>query len=256
MSKQNKWMIAGAAVVFVACAVAICCILARQHRNQLNMEALQDSAHLLPSVDTTTVATEEPAVIPINFEEIRKENEDIVAWVEVPGTDVDYPILQSKPEMEEDFYLEHNLDGSGGYPGCIYIQKSNSADFCDAVTVVYGHNMKNGSMFSSLHRYEDRDFFDEHPNFSIYTPTEAKTYRVIAALNYDDRLIPAYFHFFLSGNDVGEFLKDIYGIGEGERSHFVEDAGIEPSDHYVVLSTCSSNSADRWLVVGIWDKDL
>ncbi|MCR4998205.1 MAG: class B sortase [Lachnospiraceae bacterium] len=252
-------------VVIILCGVMILgsigtltVIKVKERQNQEKMEALQETVRSVPDIEVEIpeVEEEEPVVIPIDFEEAWQENEDIVAWLEVPQTQVDYPILQSKPEMEEDFYLSHNLDGSGGYPGCVYIQKLNAADFTDQVTVVYGHNMKNGSIFATLHNYEDREFFDTNNEFHIYTPTTAQTYRVIAAVNYDDRLIPAYFNNFTSPSDVENFIKDIYSLGESERNHFYENSGIEGKDHYVVLSTCTSNSSNRWLVVGILDKDL
>ena len=245
-------------VVLAACVIAAGAIgfsKYRQHQNQLHMEELQQMTRIISDIDVE-IPEEEEVVIPIDFEAAWKENEDIIAWVEVPETEVNYPILQSKPDMEEDFYLEHNLDGSGGYPGCVYIQKLNAADFTDHVTVVYGHNMKNGSIFATLHNYEDREFFDTNNEFHIYTPTTAQTYRVIAAVNYDDRLIPAYFHNFASASDVKDFLDSIYSFEESERNHFYRDKGIEATDHFVVLSTCSSSSSNRWIVVGILDKDL
>lgn len=255
MNRVQKLIVAAAAVVFVIAVGLFGFLKYRQYQNQQRMEELRRMGRLLSDVEVSVELPEE-VVIPIDFAEVRKENEDIIAWLEVPGTEVDYPILQSKPEMEEDFYLEHNLDGSGGYPGCVYIQKLNQADFTDAVTVVYGHNMRNGSMFAGLHAYEDRDFFEQNNMFHIYTPTTAQTYHVIAAVNYDDRLIPAYFQNFATANDVNAFLDDLYSFGESERNHFLQDKRINGTDHFVVLSTCTANSSSRWLVVGVLEEDL
>ncbi|SFT34284.1 sortase B [Lachnospiraceae bacterium XBD2001] len=246
-----------AMVVLAACVIAAGAIgfsKYRQHQNQLHMEELQQMTRIISDIDVE-IPEEEEVVIPIDFEAAWKENEDIIAWLEVPETEVNYPILQSKPDMEEDFYLEHNLDGSGGYPGCIYIQKSNDADFSDAVTVVYGHNMKNGSMFAGLHSYENREFFDTNDEFYIYTPTTAQTYHVIAAVNYDDRLIPAVYNYFASDVDVSRFLGDIYAFGEGTKNHLDTEVQLDPSMHYVVLSTCTANSSSRWLVIGVLEKN-
>lgn len=254
MNRVQKLIVAAAAVAFVIAVGLFGFLKYRQYQNQQRMEELQKMGRLLSDVEVAVELPEE-VVIPIDFAEVRKENEDIIAWLEVPETEVDYPILQSKPEMEEDFYLEHNLDGSGGYPGCIYIQKSNEADFSDAVTVVYGHNMKNGSMFAGLHSYENREFFDTNNEFHIYTPTTAQTYRVIAAVNYDDRLIPAVYNYFASDVDVSRFLGDIYALGEGAKNHLDTEVQLDPSMHYVVLSTCTANSSSRWLVIGVLEKN-
>ena len=256
MGKKRIVIIILCGVVLLGSVGTLTIIKVKEHQNQEKLEALQETVRSVPDIEVEIPEVEEPVVIPIDFEEAWKENEDIVAWVEVPETLVDYPILQSKPDMEEDFYLGHNLDGSSGYPGCVYIQKVNEADFTDPVTVVYGHNMKNGSIFATLHNYEDREFFDTNNEFHIYTPTTAKTYRVIAAVNYDDRLIPAYFHNFATASDVKAFLDDIYSCQESGSNHLYQDKGIEATDHFVVLSTCSSSSSNRWIVVGILDKDL
>ena len=88
-------------------------------------------------------------------------NPDIYAWIYVPGTKVNYPVLQH--ETDDTYYLNYNIDGTKGYPGCIYSEKKyNSKDFTDANAVLYGHNMKNGTMFGSIHRYEDQEFFNEN----------------------------------------------------------------------------------------------
>lgn len=217
-----------------------------QAKNQLRMAKLQEKAH-----PEEIVVEEDTVEIPIDFDEIRKENKDIVAWIQIPDTKVDYPVLQSAPDMEEDFYLNHNLDGSEGYPGCIYMQRVNTADFSDSVTVVYGHNMKNGTMFKGLHEYKDLEYLKEHDTFYVYTPTEIKTYRVIAATTYDNRLIPAYFNDFSSETDVQNFLDELFSTKESAKNHFIDVEDYDASNHYVVLSTCTSSDTVRWLVVGV-----
>lgn len=94
----------------------------------------------------------------IDFEELHKTVcEDIYAWIYIPNTNIDYPLLQHA--TDNSYYLEHNLDDSEGYPGCIYTENNNSKDFTDRHTVIYGHNMRDGRMFSDLHKYEDREFY-------------------------------------------------------------------------------------------------
>ena len=100
----------------------------------------------------TETASEETAIIPVKFGELQSVNPDVYAWITVPGTEIDYPILQHP--SDNSYYLMHNIDGSYGYPGCIYTENLNSKDFTDNNTVIYGHNMKNGSMFAQLHKFE------------------------------------------------------------------------------------------------------
>lgn len=92
-------------------------------------------------------------------------NTDIYSWIYIPDTGIDYPVLQHPEEM--DYYLKHNIDGRNGYPGCIYTQRMNNKDWTDKNTVIYGHNMSNGTMFAHLHYYEDTAFFEENPYIGV-----------------------------------------------------------------------------------------
>ena len=101
---------------------------------------------------------EDPAQNQVDFEELQKINPDVYAWIQIPGTNINYPILQSVTEAD-DYYLNTTIDGKTGYPGSIYTEKYNSTSFTDPVTVIYGHNMKEGTMFADLHKYTDKTFF-------------------------------------------------------------------------------------------------
>ena len=116
-----------------------------------------------------------------DFDELRQQNEDIYAWVTVPGTQVDYPILQS---ATDNYYLNRNIDHSQGYPGCIYTNQCNAKEFSDYITVLYGHNMKNGTMFGSIHNFEDKACFNEYDKIYVYTEEMRLTYEIYAAVKF------------------------------------------------------------------------
>jgi hypothetical protein len=107
------------------------------------INALYDSA----KNDSSEEAKEE-YVSPIDFASLQELNEDVYAWITVEGTVIDYPILQHPTDNSR--YLDYNIDGSYGYPGCIYTENMNSKDFRDRNTVIYGHNLKNGAMLPNL----------------------------------------------------------------------------------------------------------
>ena len=111
---------------------------------------------------------------PINFAELKERNPEAYAWIYVPGTDVNLPVVQST--TDDNFYLNHNIDGNYAAEGAIYSQSMNEADFSDPVTVLYGHNLVNGSMFSTLHYFENEDFFAQHDTMYIYTIGHILTY--------------------------------------------------------------------------------
>jgi len=184
----------------------------------------------------------------INFEQLKSEtNSDIYAWIYIPNTNVDYPIVQSASSM--DYYLNHNLDGSEGYPGCIYTQKLNTTSFEDVNTVIYGHNMKNGTMFNSLHNFEDFQFFDDNSYIYVYTENGPLVYKIYAAVCFSNMHILKKYNFkTLSG--FSHFINDV----DNSKSMYNQrrDMNITYEDKLITLSTCIQGDADhRYIVVGV-----
>ena len=119
--------------------------------------------HTQATTETGPVTTEpELPDNPIDFAAKQAENPHIIAWIQIPGTVIDYPILQSGNDVPENFYLDHGPDRKKNRNGSIYIQQINRADFTHPNTVLYGHNMANGSMFAAIRKYRHEDFFNEN----------------------------------------------------------------------------------------------
>lgn len=174
-------------------------------------------------------------------------NEDIYAWVYVPGTKVDYPILQRSGN--NDFYLDHDLNGKKASCGSIYTENYNEKDFNDNHTVVYGHNMKNGSMFKSLRNYDDKDFFEENKYIYIYTEADTRVYEIFGAYEYTDE------HLLLNykTDNAGGFQKylDMVKKQPDASGHFNRELTVNSSDKIITLSTCiSGKDGSRYLVQG------
>lgn len=173
------------------------------------------------------------------------ENEDIYAWITVPGTVIDYPVLQDPDNL--DYYLDHNVDRSSGYPGCIYSQYLNSTEWDDPNTVLYGHNMKNGSMFAGLHQYEDPQFLEENQYIYIFTEGYVRVYHIFGAYEFDNR------HLLLTMdmNDSFEFSKYLTEVQKlkGMKDHFLEDVPVSIEDKLLTLETCIANKPDKRYIV-------
>ena len=184
-------------------------------------------------------------IMAVDFSYLKEINPDIVAWIDLPDTSISYPVLQSGEDKKEDYYLHHNVDGSYGYPSSVYMQKTNSSDFCDSVTVLYGHNMKNGSMFAGLHNYKDADYFDAHPDIYIYTPTGTKHYRIFACLNYDDRLILDAYGGFQTEDALTAFYEE--SVGLATNVNYGET--VDKDSKLLVLSTCEKGQSDKRLLI-------
>ena len=157
--------------------------------------------------------------------DLRTKYPDAVGWLTVPGTRIDYPFVQA---ADNDYYLRRDLNGDDAQAGTLFLDCR-----CDGMaspnTIIYGHNMKNGSMFGTLKAFADEAFFEEHTQGTIYLPRET--------------LILEFFAYMVVKSTDAE----IYGVERGEgylnyvrqgARHF-RDAGLAQGDRVVTLSTCS-----------------
>ena len=197
------------------------------------------------SIETEAVTTGQDEVIPVKFEELQNVNSDTYAWITIPGTDIDYPILQHA--SDNSYYLMHNIDGSYGYPGCIYTENLNSKDFTDNNTVIYGHNMKNGSMFAQLHKFEDPDFFRDNREVLIYLPEEVLHYTIFAAHIYDDRHLLYSFDF--SDPEVYQNYLDSVFSTRDMNANIDREVTVTNKDQIITLVTCIGSQPDKRLLV-------
>lgn len=184
----------------------------------------------------------------IDFEGLqRNENEDIYAWIYIPNTNIDYPIVQHPDNPE--YYLNRDLDGNSSTAGCIFTQYYNAKDFNDNNTVIYGHNMKNKSMFRTLHNYEDASFFEENPYVYIYTEYDTRIYQVFAEYEYSDKHIVLSYDF--EDDDVfGEYLTEINNLSKAQYyNNYNWEMSVTQEDKIITLSTCIANRKEqRYLV--------
>ena len=177
--------------------------------------------------------------IPVDFEKLWEINPEIYAWIEIPGTSVAYPIVQSA--SDNSYYLNHTIEGMAGYPGSIYTEGINSKDFQDFNTMIYGHDMEDGSMFGGLYQFADPDYLKNHETLIIYTPEHKLTYRIFMSLTYDDRHIMGSFDF--SENQEREAYLDSIGNTDEE---------VTADSKIVTLSTCiATQPSNRFLVEAV-----
>lgn len=197
--------------------------------------------------DTTALTVNEPEPEPepepsletvprkIDFQGLWAINPDAYAFIEIPGTQVNYPVMQSSTQ-EEDYYLNVTFEGVAALPGSIYSRMVNAKDFSDPITVIYGHDMLDGSYFGDLKNYIDRGFFDTYRDMFIYLPERQLEYKIIAEVVHDDMLISAT-HDLKDPNSVVAFIQELQGIPE-PQNQFAEDMTVTPEDRLVTLSTC------------------
>lgn len=203
-------------------------------------------------------AEEEENVVPANpqntidFDALKEENPDIYAWIKVPGTSVDYPIVQSK--TDNSYYLSHTIDGEETTAASIFTENYNSKDFTDPHTVIYGHNMRNGSMFASLHKYEDKAFFDENREVLIYLPDKILYYTVFASYVSDNRHLMLNYDWDEKGV-LEKYLEDVFAIRD-MSAHIDTEMEVTGDDRIITLSTCNHGiDNERYLVQAVLTEE-
>lgn len=192
--------------------------------------------------------TKEPVEIPIDFTQLQQMNPDVYAWIQIPGTAVDYPIVQSADDNT--YYLTHDINNQQNVNGAIFTENYNHKDFQDPNTLIYGHNMRNGSMFQSLHQYMDRSFFDSNRTVIIYLPDRILHYKIFAAYLYDNRHILMSFD-FSDKNVYKRYLEDIFSMRD--MNSFVDTSmKVDNKDKIITMSTCYAGiSSQRYLVQAV-----
>ena len=184
---------------------------------------------------------------PIDFKSLTAQYPDVYAWITIPGTRIDYPIVQHP--SDNGYYLNHTVDGRKRIEGSIYTENYNSKDFSDPNTLIYGHNMKNGSMFKGLHKYKDRKFMEEHDEVLIYQDGRVLKYKIFAAYVYDSRHLMLSFD-FQDKNIFDYYLNSV--LTKKDMSSIIDNSiSITTSDRIVTLSTCNNNKAQRYLVQAV-----
>ena len=214
----------------------------------------------------TSVAAADPTVAPpltawgyqlaqigdfdVDFNELNEINPDVYAWIYVPNTNVDYPVARSSRDGDDSFYLQHNIYRQYQFSGMIYSEIRNNPDMHDRVTVMYGHNMLNGSMFASLHDFEDKDFFDENNTFFVVTKDKVFTYLIYSAYTFDDRHILNSFN-FKDNKSFQEFINSTLQP-HSYNANVREGVALTTDNKILTLSTCTGGASNtRYLVQGV-----
>ena len=246
-------------VVLAALAVIGTLLLSYKRAND-NYEQLAAAARAAAPAAPTVPATQPPddappaetepplptVEIPINFDYLRGENTDIIGWIVVDGTLIDYPILYDTTYNY--YYLDHNYEGTATGYGSIFVLGENANDFTDFNTVVYGHNMLDGRMFAQLHRFRDKSFFDSHGQIIVYTPERQLTYQVFAAYRRDNLNITVNTD-FSTRELIDQYIESVYA--QTDLALFNPAYDVSSSDRIITLSTCIGNPAYRFVVQGV-----
>lgn len=232
----------------IMCAVFVCVFAYSAYRlynimheyhvdAEMNETARSQYVSLLTPLNQTggnnddSGAVLEDSPISVDFDALKEQNADVVGWIYCEDTRINYPVVQGS---DNDFYLHRFIDGSYSGSGTIFLDCLCPSDFSGRHSILYGHNMNDGSMFASIRNYRDASYYDEHPIMYLNTPTQ----------NYKIEIF--------AGDVVSAFESDIYSVGFAEdsdfldliekirsRSSFSSDVEVTADDRVITLSTCT-----------------
>ena len=246
----NTIIFVAAIVVFVVSAVKLAGIGWNYYSSDKEYKELRGyvkentKSDMQAATDTSESAKTAESIgeFTVDFAGLKKENPDCVGWIRFPGLDINYPIMHGK---DNEYYLKHTFDGSTLTAASIFTDFSNKSDFTDDNTFIYGHNMKNKSMFGRLNDYKEENFYKENPGFYIYTPDYTYYYTIFSCyLAAVEGEADSFDISFASSETYAKYQKTVK-----ERSTYDTGVAVDGSKKMVTLMTCNKAGYDyRFLV--------
>lgn len=219
MNKCKKILIIGFVIICIITLLVVGYIFLKDYlecdSNNKDIDELIDEVFIDDSVSEENK---------IDWDYLKSINEDIIGWIEIEGTQINYPILKDNDNL---YYLKHNYLKKYNSNGAIFTL--DEKPFEDSETLLYGHNMKNGTMFSILGNYLNKDFLLSHQKIKIYTPN----------CNYEGMVFSAY------SIGIGTEKNNISNLSFDERIEYYKNASkvnveeVNTSNKIIKLSTCS-----------------
>lgn len=180
--------------------------------------------------------------IEVDFKTLKDKNKDIIAWIYSKDTPINYPVVQYK---DNDYYLRRMLDGTYNQAGTIFVDCKNNNNFEDYNTIIYGHNMKNDTMFGTLTNYQCQEYFDEHKE--IYLFMENKNFKIQIFAGYTTSSESDIYKFPKTTATNEKLIKTAIA-----KSTFKSDIKVSKDDKIVTLSTCSYDFENaRYVLLGV-----
>ena len=175
----------------------------------------------------------------IDFTSLKEINEEAVGWIEIPGTEISYPVVHTTDNV---YYLTHTFRRQENKSGAIFMEASNAGDFSDLHTIVYGHNMKNGSMFAGLKNYGKKNYYEAHPYIYLDQEDGTHCYQIFSCHEADVTDI-TYTIGYHSDDTYAAFLDELTA-----SSLYNTDVSVGTNDSVLTLSTCTNKGAKRFVV--------
>ena len=184
-------------------------------------------------------------VNPVDFTQLQAINPEVIGWIRVGAINVSYPVARAE---DNDFYLHRTFRKVDNFAGCIFENCDNSPYFTDQNTIIYGHNMKNGTMFGQLRKFAEQETLDKNPYFWMFTPNFIYQYRIFSSSIVGTTGDPYNTRF--SQADFQKFINDSIARSEVNCGNVT----VTTSDRLMTLSTCTGDSSTRRILQGVLEQ--
>lgn len=246
--------------VVIVGLVLICIIVAGVCVKKLfNGPVTNTQQQITETVEPTIEPTPEPTpkVMLPELVSYYEKNQDTIGWIKIDGTPIDYPVMFTPDDNE--FYLNRDFDKNDSKAGTLYIDVNSKISTPNTNIIIYGHNMKNDTMFGSLSEYDNKAYYDAHPTITFNTLYEQGTYEILGAfyakvLKKADTTSFRYYKYF--GAQTEEEYNTFVDYVKSVRQY---DTGVETKygDRFITLSTCSYHVDNgRFAVVARLKEDI
>lgn len=178
----------------------------------------------------------------VDFGKLKQENGDIVGWIYSKNTPINYPIVQSK---DNNYYLRRLITGEYNTAGSLFMDYRNNPNIEDSNTIIYGHNMKNATMFGTLQKYRNQEYYDNHKIMYYFTPEKNYIVRIFAGFTESVES-----NLYQLGNINQNDIEQLY-----RKSNFKSDVTVAEGDKFLTLSTCAYEyDGARYVVIGLMQE--
>lgn len=174
----------------------------------------------------------------VDFNKLKEQNSDTVAYIKIENTNIEYPVVQG---TDNDYYLRHNFNKEYNVAGWIFADYRNKFDGTDRNTIIYGHNMKDGSMFNNLRKATEKKWKEEDHTITLITQNKTTKYQIFSVYTIE----PEEYYLQIEFNDIN-YINFINKIKE--RSIYKYDVNVETTDKILTLSTCNDSGIKRIVV--------
>ena len=247
--RKKMWILilAVSILVFVVAAVRLYLLTRDYREGDTEYETVQ--REVLSEPENPDDKTPEATEFRVDFEKLRKRNPEVVGWIRFDEPEIiSYPIVQT---TDNQTYLTKTVNGSTNKVGSIFMDMNNDAGFADSNTFIYGHNMKDGSMFGKLRKYKKESFYKKYPYFYIYTPDgRVQTYEIFSVEIAEDTS-KSFTNLFVSDEEYLSYLSYVKA-----RALYATEIFADASSQMVSLSTCTNvREEERLIVHGIKKRE-